>query len=581
MLKKVIPIFQWLPEYKKSYFSGDLVAGLTVGVMLIPQGMAYAMIAGLPPVFGLYASLIPQVIYAIMGTSRQLAVGPVAMDSLLVAAGLGALSLSGIDEYIAMAIFLSLFMGAIQLLLGVLRMGFLVNFLSKPVISGFTSGAAIIIGMSQLKHLLGIEITRSNQIHKLIANAIENISLTNIYALSIGIFSILLIMGIKKLNNKYNKRVPSALVLVVLGACVVYFFGLYDFGVKIVGKVPSGLPSFQTPQIPLDRISELTPIALTLALIAFMEAISVSKAVKEKHDDYEIDANQELIALGTSNIVGSLFQSYPTTGGFSRTAVNDQAGAKTGIAPLISALVVGLTLLLLTPLFYYLPNAVLAAIIMVAVFGLIDFSYPKELFKNRKDEFVLLVITFLVTLTIGIKEGILTGVLLSLLLMVYRTSIPHIAVIARVHNTDYYKNVLRFKEFIENREDILGIRIDSQLFFGNKDFFKKKLYKHIESKGEALKLVIINTEAINYIDSSGVHVLKGIIKDLKSKNIKIMFSGTSGPTRDILYKSGIINLLGKENLFLRSHEAEDYYDGKYNKSDILQRIAEQTENLTV
>ncbi|WP_299051241.1 sulfate permease [uncultured Polaribacter sp.] len=581
MLKKVIPIFQWLPEYKKSYFSGDLVAGLTVGVMLIPQGMAYAMIAGLPPVFGLYASLIPQVIYAIMGTSRQLAVGPVAMDSLLVAAGLGALSLSGIDEYIAMAIFLSLFMGAIQLLLGVLRMGFLVNFLSKPVISGFTSGAAIIIGMSQLKHLLGIEITRSNQIHKLIANAIENISLTNIYALSIGIFSILLIMGIKKLNNKYNKRVPSALVLVVLGACVVYFFGLYDFGVKIVGKVPSGLPSFQTPQIPLDRISELTPIALTLALIAFMEAISVSKAVKEKHDDYEIDANQELIALGTSNIVGSLFQSYPTTGGFSRTAVNDQAGAKTGIAPLISALVVGLTLLLLTPLFYYLPNAVLAAIIMVAVFGLIDFSYPKELFKNRKDEFVLLVITFLVTLTIGIKEGILTGVLLSLLLMVYRTSIPHIAVIARVHNTDYYKNVLRFKEFIENREDILGIRIDSQLFFGNKDFFKKKLYKHIESKGEALKLVIINTEAINYIDSSGVYVLKEIIEDLKSKNIKIMFSGTSGPTRDILYKSGIINLLGKENLFLRSHEAEDYYDGKYNKSDISQRIAEQTENLTV
>lgn len=579
MLHKILPIFQWLPNYKKSYLTGDVIAGLTVGIMLIPQGMAYAMIAGLPPVFGLYASLIPQIIYAIMGTSRQLAVGPVAMDSLLVASGLGALSLSGIDEYISMAIFLSLFMGSIQLLLGVLRMGFLVNFLSKPVISGFTSGAAIIIGLSQLKHLLGIDITRSNQVHKLLINAFENISLTNIYALSIGIFSIILIKVIKKYNKKYSKRFPAALVLVVIGVSVVYFFNLYDFGLKIVGKVPSGLPSFQTPKIPLDRISELTPIALTLALIAFMEAISVSKAIEEKQNEYEIDSNQELIALGTSNIIGSLFQSYPTTGGFSRTAVNDQAGAKTGIAPLISALVVGLTLLFLTPLFYYLPNAVLAAIIIVAVFGLIDFSYPKELYKRRKDEFILLLITFVITLTVGITEGILSGVLLSLLIMVYRTSKPHIAVIARVKDTNYYKNILRFNNSTENRNDILGIRIDSQLFFGNKDFFKKELNKQIENKGKELRLIIINTEAINYIDSSGAHTLIKIIQELKTKNIKVMFSGTSGPTRDILYKSGIVDILGKENLFLRSHEAEEYYDGKYNKTEISKKIAEQTDNI--
>ena len=579
MLHKILPIFQWLPNYKKSYLTGDVIAGLTIGIMLIPQGMAYAMIAGLPPVFGLYASLTPQIIYAIMGTSRQLAVGPVAMDSLLVASGLGALSLSGIDEYISMAIFLSLFMGSIQLLLGVLRMGFLVNFLSKPVISGFTSGAAIIIGLSQLKHLLGIDITRSNQVHKLLINAFENISLTNIYALSIGIFSIILIKVIKKYNKKYSKRFPAALVLVVIGVSVVYFFNLYDFGLKIVGKVPSGLPSFQTPEIPLDRISELTPIALTLALIAFMEAISVSKAIEEKQNEYEIDSNQELIALGTSNIIGSLFQSYPTTGGFSRTAVNDQAGAKTGIAPLISALVVGLTLLFLTPLFYYLPNAVLAAIIIVAVFGLIDFSYPKELYKRRKDEFILLLITFVITLTVGIKEGVLSGVLLSLLIMVYRTSKPHIAVIARVKDTNYYKNILRFNNSTENRNDILGIRIDSQLFFGNKDFFKKELNKQIENKGKELRLIIINTEAINYIDSSGAHTLIKIIQELKTKNIKVMFSGTSGPTRDILYKSGIVDILGKENLFLRSHEAEEYYDGKYNKTEISKKIAEQTENM--
>lgn len=578
LLHKILPIFEWLSNYKKSFLAGDVTAGLTVGIMLVPQGMAYAMIAGLPPVFGLYASLIPQIIYAIMGTSRQLAVGPVAMDSLLVASGLGALSLSGINEYIYMAVFLSLFMGAIQLLLGILRMGFLVNFLSKPVISGFTSGAAIIIGLSQLKHLLGIHIVRSNQVHSLLINAFENISATNIYALSIGIFSILLIKVIKKFNKKFDKRFPAALLLVVIGVGIVYFFELQNVGLKIVGKVPSGLPSFQLPEIPLNQVSNLTPIALTLALIAFMEAISVSKAIEEKQNDYEIDSNQELVALGASNMIGSFFQSYPTTGGFSRTAVNEQAGAKTGIAPLISALVVGLTLLFLTPLFYYLPNSVLAAIIMVAVFGLIDFSYPKELYKKRKDEFILLLLTFVITITIGIKEGILSGVLISLLIMVYRTSKPHIAVIARVKNTNYYKNILRFNTDIENRKDILGIRIDSQLFFGNKDFFKKELYRHINNKGEELELVIINTEAISYIDSSGAHGLIKIIQELKLRNIKVMFSGTSGPTRDILYKSGIIDILGKENLFLRSYEAEDYYDGIYRKTEISKKIAEQTEN---
>ncbi|WP_296635612.1 solute carrier family 26 protein [Polaribacter sp.] len=578
LLHKILPIFEWLPNYKKSFLAGDVTAGLTVGIMLVPQGMAYAMIAGLPPVFGLYASLIPQIIYAIMGTSRQLAVGPVAMDSLLVASGLGALSLSGINEYISMAVFLSLFMGAIQLLLGILRMGFLVNFLSKPVISGFTSGAAIIIGLSQLKHLLGIHIVRSNQVHSLLINAFENISATNIYALSIGIFSILLIKVIKKFNKKFSKRFPAALLLVVIGVGIVYFFELQNVGLKIVGKVPSGLPSFQLPEIPLNQVSNLTPIALTLALIAFMEAISVSKAIEEKQNDYEIDSNQELVALGASNMIGSFFQSYPTTGGFSRTAVNEQAGAKTGIAPLISVLIVGLTLLFLTPLFYYLPNSVLAAIIMVAVFGLIDLSYPKELYKKRKDEFILLLLTFMITVTIGIKEGILSGVLISLLIMVYRTSKPHIAVIARVKDTNYYKNILRFNTDIENRKDILGIRIDSQLFFGNKDYFKKELFKHINNKGEELELVIINTEAISYIDSSGAHALIKIIEELKLRNIKVMFSGTTGPTRDILYKSGIIGILGKENLFLRSYEAEDYYDGRYRKTEISKKIAEQTEN---
>lgn len=576
MFKRHLPILQWLPTYKKSYLSGDIGAGLTVGIMLIPQGMAYAMIAGLPPVFGLYASLIPQVIYAIMGTSRQLAVGPVAMDSLLVASGLGALALSGIDEYIAMAIFLALFMGVIQLGLGLLRMGFLVNFLSKPVISGFTSAAAIIIGLSQLKHLLGTSIQGSNQVHILLKNALVTITDTNFITLGIGIGAIILIKTIKKLNN----NIPAALVVVVLGILGIYYFGLNNLGVDIVGEVPSGLPSFQVPAFQFSRISELLPIALTLALIAFMEAISVAKAVEEKHTDYQIDSNQELIALGTSNIVGSLFQSYPVTGGFSRTAVNDQAGAKTGIAPLISALVVGLTLLFLTPLFYYLPNAILAAIIMVAVFGLIDFKYPVELFKNRRDEFFLLTATFLITLTVGIKEGILLGVLNSLLLLVYRTSRPHIAVLGRIRNTDYFKNVARFPEDTEAFKEYLILRFDAQLYFGNREYFKKELLNYLHNKGTETKFIILNAEAINYIDSSAVHMLRQTIQELKNKQIKLVIAGAIGPTRDIFYSSGLIHDIGSENLFVKTNEAFEHCQTLSQKSAIEEKISLQFKKQT-
>lgn len=572
MLKRYFPVFQWLPDYKKKFLSGDIAAGLTVGIMLIPQGMAYAMIAGLPPVFGLYAALIPQVVYAIMGTSRQLAVGPVAMDSLLVASGLGALSLSGIEEYITMAIFLSLFMGSIQFILGILKMGFLVNFLSKPVISGFTSAAAIIIGLSQLKHVLGTEIERSNQVHILLHNAFKTIDQTNFLTLGIGILAIVFIKTIKKINPK----IPAALIVVILGIVSIYASGIDDLGVKIVGAIPKGLPEFEVPVVEYSRISELVPIALTLALIAFMEAISVAKAVEEKHTEYEVDPNQELIALGTSNIVGSLFQSYPTTGGFSRTAVNDQAGAKTGIAPIISAVVVGLTLLFLTPLFYFLPNAILAAIIMVAVFGLIDIKYPVVLFKNRKDEFGLLLLTFLITLIIGIKEGILSGVLFSLLILVYRTSKPHIAVLGKIKGTNYFKNITRFSNDIEIQPYILIIRFDAQLYFGNKDYFKKELYKQVDLKGKELNTIILNAEAINYIDSSAAHVLKQLVKDLKSKGIQFIIAGAIGPTRDIIFSSGLIDTIGTENLFVKVYEAYDHCNNASKKTAIQEKISLQT-----
>ena len=569
MLSKFFPILQWLPQYKKSWLSGDLSAGVTVGIMLIPQGMAYAMIAGLPPVYGLYAALLPQVIYALLGTSRQLAVGPVAMDSLLVASGLGALSLSGINDYIAMAVFLSLFMGSIQLLLGLLKIGFLVNFLSRPVISGFTSAAAIIIGMSQLKHLLGTEIERSNQIHILLQNAWPTLENTNFITLAIGLSAIVII----KLTKKFIPRVPGALAVVVIGVLVVYFGRLHEMGVNIVGMVPQGLPSFSLPVVETSRISELTPIALTLALIAFMEAISVAKAVEERHNEYEVNANQELVALGASNIVGSLFQSYPTTGGFSRTAVNDQAGAKTGISPLISAIIVGLTLLFLTPLFYYLPKAVLAAIIMVAVFGLIDVKYPKSLFGQRKDEFILLVATFIITLTIGITQGIFTGVLISLVLLLYRVSRPHIAILGKVKGTEYYRNINRFSNDTEQFPGLLIVRFDAQLFFGNAEFFRKEMLKAIANNGPETKAVILDALPINYIDSSAAHQLKQLVEELKSRGITFLIARVIGPARDIIYHSDLHEVIDEQNMFASINEAVSCFREGKPRMPVSTRVA--------
>ena len=573
MIKRLFPILEWLPEYNQSKFYGDLSAGLTVGVMLIPQGMAYAMIAGLPPIFGLYAAFIPQLIYALMGTSGKLGVGPVAMDSLLVASGLGALSLSGIDQYIQMAVFLALFMGGIQVLMGLLKMGFLVNFLSKPVISGFTSAAAIIIGLSQLKHLLGTEIARSNQLQHLLYNAYLTLDEIHFGTLFIGISGILGMLFL----NKISPKIPAALVITILGILMVWGFGMEQTGVKIVSNIPSGLPELKLPsEYALSNINELFPIALTLSLVAFMEAISVAKAVEDEHSNLSLRPNQELIALGFANIVGSLFQSYPTTGGFSRTAVNNQIGASTPMSLIISAAIVGATLFFLTPLFYYLPNAVLAAIIMVAVVGLIDLKYPKRLWNYRKDEFGLLVFTFLVTLTVGITQGILFGILLSLLLMVYRTAQPHYAVLGNIKGSKYYRNINRFKEDVDEDLKVLIFRFDAQLYFGNKDFFKSELSTQIESKKEYLKSIIINAESINYIDSSGVFMLDKFIEKLHNQGYGVYIAGAIGPVRDIIKNSGLEERIGSNFLFENTYEAHLYSQQNIEPDELHKKISHQS-----
>ena len=561
-----------ISNYSSGFLKRDLFAGITVAALLIPQGMAYALIAGLPPIYGLYAALTPQIIYALLGTSRQLAVGPVALDSLLVATGLGALSIDDPSQYILMAIFLAFLVGAIQLLMGLFRMGFIISFLSKPVIIGFTSAAAVIIGLSQLKHILGIELSQSNQLHIFIQSLINSNSSVHFMTIIISITSVVFILLIKKLNRK----IPSALIAVILGILWVYFNGLDKQGVSVVGVIPEGLPSFQTPSFEVGYLKKLFPTAFTLALVAFMEAISIGKIMEEKHKNYVIDPNQELIALGSANIIGSFFQSYPTTGGFSRTAVNDQAGAKTGVAALVTALSVAIILMFFTHWFYFLPKAVLASIIITAVINLVDFKFAIRLYKKRKDEFVILVITFLATLFLGITEGILLGILISLLLLVYRASMPHYAFLGRIGNTNYFKNVNRFPEEIIQREDLIILRFDAQLFFGNIQFFKELVLNTIKEKEKVVKGFVINARAINYIDSTASEQLYDLILSLQKKGIRVMVVGAIGPARDIILKSKIIKILKKQNLFITSGDATDDFDGITKKTPLQKKLSRQS-----
>ncbi len=570
-MRNFFPILQTLRTYKRKELPKDILAGFSVAIVLIPQGMAYAMIAGLPPVYGLYASLMPVLMYALFGTSRSVAIGPVAMDSLLVAAGLGTLAIVGLENYIALAILLAFMVGAIQFVLGIFKMGYLVTFLAKPVISGFTSAAAVIIIFSQLKHLLGVDIEGSNKFHRIFLNALQEIPETNFYDLAIGLVGILLLIGFKK----WSRHIPGILIIVVLGILAVYFLNMESLGIEIVGTIPKGLPGFVLPAIEMDNLRQLWPIALTLALIGYLEAISIGKGIEEKNDEDLIDANQELVALGSANMLGSFFQSYPVAASFSRSAINDDSGSKSTLSGLFTVLLVLVTLLFLTPLFYYLPNAILASIIMVSVSGLIDLEYAKRLWIYRKDEFIVLILTFLITLFIGITQGILTGVLLSLLLMVYRTSKPHFAVLSKIKNSDYYKNIARFEDEVIMRDDLLIIRFDSQLYFGNSDYFKNQLYKYMDNKGDNLKGVILNAEAINYIDSTATRMLIKVIKKIRQDGIQFYIAGAIGPTRDIIFRSGISQVLPKEFLFVKIKEAVEYFDDPENASVTHERVAHQ------
>lgn len=548
--RRLLPFLRWIGQCKKpKVLQADIIAGITVALVLVPQSMAYAQLAGLPPYYGLYASFLPGIVAALFGSSRQLATGPVAVVSLMTAAALEPLAVSP-ELYVAYALSMALMVGIFQLSLGVLRLGVLVDFLSHPVVIGFTNAAAIIIATSQLSKIFGVvNFEKGEHQYETIWNVIVAAS-TDTHMLTLGMG--LLAITIMALMKKFTPKLPNVLVAVVITTILSWSMGFVDQGGRVVGVVPDEIPLPSLPQgVDWHVLAQLITTAIVIAVIGFMEAISIAKAMASQTRQ-RLDPNQELIGQGLGNLVSGIFQGYAVSGSFSRSAVNISAGAKTGFSAVVTGLVVCITLLFLTPLLYHLPQATLAAVIMMAVVNLVKIEPIIYAWRVQPHDGIVAIVTFLLTLVVAphLETGIVVGVILSLVLFLYRTMRPRISVLSRdpdgtLRDADVQK--------LATCDNISLIRFDGPLYFANTGYFVDTVLDRVAKKPD-LKFVIVDAEGINDIDATGEEMLHELIKRLHSLDIEFLVARAKKQITDILKRSGFIEDLGKERFFrLRTH----------------------------
>ncbi|MEQ3746313.1 MAG: sulfate permease [Henriciella sp.] len=560
-LTKYFPILDWAPKYRGETFVNDMVAAVIVTIMLIPQSLAYALLAGLPPQVGLYASILPLIVYAIFGSSRQLAVGPVAILSLMTAAAAGKIAATGTAQYIEAAIILAFLSGLILLAMGLFRMGFLANFLSHPVVSGFITASGIIIAASQVKHILGIDAGGHN-LFEIVISLFEKIQETNLPTLYIGVTSLIFLFWVRKqfkpllikmgLGEKTATIIARAgpVFAVVVGILVVAGLSLDASGVKILREIPQDLPTLGVPQFDRDIWMQLLGSAALISLIGFVESVSVGQTLAAKKRA-RIDPNQELIGLGAASLSAGVSSGYPVTGGLARSAVNFDAGAETPAAGAFTAIGIGLATLFLTPYLFYLPQAVLAATIIVAVLSLVDLPAVIKVWKYSKSDFAAMAATIMVTLGFGVELGVTTGVVLSLLLHLYNTSQPHFALVGQLPGTHHFRNVNRYPVVIS--DTALTVRIDESLYFANARFLEDTVYCMLSNRPD-MKHLILMCPAVNHIDASALESLEAINHRLKDAWITLHMSEVKGPVMDRLKKTHFLEqLTGK--VYLNQYEA--------------------------
>jgi sulfate permease, SulP family len=529
-LSRWLPAPRWARTYDRTTARADLVAGVTVAVMLVPQGMAYAALAGMPPVTGLYASIVPLLVYALLGTSRTLAVGPVAIVALLTNTALLPLADGDPHRYLTLAAALAGLVGLIQVALGLARLGALVNLLSHSVLSGFTSAAAIVIGTSQVKDLLGLRMERAEGFPHTVAEIVDALPTIHWPTVAVGAVSVAALV----LAKKKAPKLPAALVVVAGVTALSAAVGFGETGIAILREVPAGLPSPALPGIALDDLMSLLPSAFTIAVISYMEGVSIAKALAAKERE-TVEANAELLAVGAANLAAGLFRAFPVAGGFSRTAVNHQAGARTPGASIVTALIVGLAVLLFTPLFFHLPKAVLAAIIIVAVAGLVDLRTPAQTWKTRRADGIVVGVTFAGTLLLGIEAGIALGAALSIATFVWKSATPHMAELGRVRGTATYRNIDRYET--ERDPHVLLMRVDAPLFFANAQGVSDRVLALVAQR-PALRAVVLDASAVTDIDADGAHTLHELDRRLADNDLLLHLTTVRGPVRDVLRRSG-------------------------------------------
>jgi len=549
-LKRYLPILEWGRAYDGSVLASDLVAAVIVTIMLIPQSLAYALLAGLPPVVGLYASILPLVAYAIFGTSRTLAVGPVAVVSLMTASAAGAVAAQGTPEYLQAAITLAALSGVMLLLLGALRLGFLANLLSHPVISGFITASGILIATSQVKHLLGVK-GGGETWPKMLVNLVNDLGQTNLYTLAVGVAATLFLFWVRKGAEPLLRRLgmaakPATMVakagpVLAVAATIlaVVAFGLGAKGVALVGAVPQGLPPFAMPSLDPALISQLAVPALLISVIGFVESVSVAQTLAAKRRQ-RIEPDQELIGLGAANVASAFSGGYPVTGGFARSVVNFDAGAQTPAAGAYTAVGIALAGLFLTPLLFFLPVATLAATIIVAVLSLVDFRTSKCLWLYSRADFSAHSATICVTLLAGVEAGVIAGVSVGLLLYLWRASRPHAAIVGRVPETEHFRNVERHKVLTEPH--LLTIRVDESLTYLNARWLEEYVLERVAERPE-LRHVVLMMSAVNAVDASGLESLEAINHRLADGGIRLHLSEVKGPVTDRLERSHFLQEL--------------------------------------
>lgn len=573
-LTRFVPMAEWLPRYDRSLFTSDLIAAVIVTIMLIPQSLAYAMLAGLPPEIGLYASMLPLLGYAVFGTSKVMAVGPVAVVSLMTAAAVGEVAAPGSPEAIGAALVLAMISGLFLALLGVLRLGALANFLSHPVISGFIAASAVLIALSQLKHIFGIPLHGHTAV-ELLQDVVAKIGDANGITVVIGVGSLAALLLIRSRAKPLLIRLglpakaadigvkAGPVLVVILATAAVAMLRLDEGpGVAVVGSIPAGLPSIGLPPMDWELWRELLPAAVLISVVGFVESVSVASSLAAKKRR-KIDPNQELIGLGAANILAGVSSGYPVTGGFARSGVSFAAGAETPLSGVFTAVLIGVTVLFLTPLFFFLPNAVLAATIVVAVLALIDFSGFVRLYTYSKADFSAMAATVLVVLAVGIEAGILTGILVSLALYLHRTSRPHIAVVGRVPGTEHFRNILR--HHVVTSPTVLAIRVDESLYFANARYLEDHVGALVADHPDARSVLLI-CSAVNLIDASALESLERIVDRLRDSGLSLALCEVKGPVMDRLKGTGLLEHLQAQP-YLTTLEAMRSLDPSFDAPD--------------